>query len=183
VEETEALGATLASHLHSGSIVLLAGDLGAGKTQFVKGLARALGVAEHITSPTFNLMVEHATPTGTLRHFDLYRLERAADLDDIDYFGLLEDDAVSVVEWGDKFACALPRDYLLVDCALVPGLPDERLIELSAHGPKSEKLLAAWAHAASRQAPEEQRPARRQAPEERGRLGEHPPPEEQSHDA
>jgi tRNA threonylcarbamoyladenosine biosynthesis protein TsaE len=122
--------------------VLLAGDLGAGKTQFTKGVARALGVMQAITSPTFNLMLEYETSGGkNLRHFDLYRLEHENELDDIDYFGLLEGDAISVVEWGDKFSGALPLDYLLIDFEM--GEKETRRLRFEAVGAHSTQLLAA----------------------------------------
>jgi tRNA threonylcarbamoyladenosine biosynthesis protein TsaE len=154
--------------LEPGSVVLLCGELGAGKTQLTKGIAAALGVTEPITSPTFNIMFEHlggASDSGTngnnngnnssnafgtssevvLRHFDLYRLDDESELDDIDYFGLLEDAAVSVVEWGDKFADALPADYLKVEFSYgeSPGDASARTLCFSAVGAKSEQLLEA----------------------------------------
>jgi tRNA threonylcarbamoyladenosine biosynthesis protein TsaE len=117
-EETVELGRELGHTLKPGDVVLLTGELGAGKTQFTKGIAAALGVRATITSPTFNLVLQYegvCAATGepvVLQHFDLYRLDDASQLDDIDYFGMLEQpDAISVVEWGDKFAEALPLKY------------------------------------------------------------------------
>jgi tRNA threonylcarbamoyladenosine biosynthesis protein TsaE len=139
-EQTEALGAALGAVLRAGDIVLLTGDLGAGKTQFTKGIAQALGVQEAVTSPTFNLVLEYGTANGgVLRHFDLYRLEDADELVDIDYFGLVEGEAISVVEWGDKFSEALPLDYLLVAFALGEG--DARRLGLAAAGTRGAQLL------------------------------------------
>jgi tRNA threonylcarbamoyladenosine biosynthesis protein TsaE len=139
--QTESLGAQLGAVLQSGDVILLTGDLGAGKTQFTKGVARSLGVAQAITSPTFNLMIEYETADGgSLRHFDLYRLEHEHELDDIDYFGLLESDAVSVVEWGDKFPLSLPLDYLLVIFEM--GDKGVRTLRFEATGPRSTQVLA-----------------------------------------
>jgi tRNA threonylcarbamoyladenosine biosynthesis protein TsaE len=141
-EQTKLLGAALGAVLHAGDVVLLTGDLGAGKTQFTKGIARTLGVREAITSPTFNLVLEYSTANGgLLRHFDLYRLEDVEELADIDYFGLLEGEAISVVEWGDKFSEALPLDYLLVTFALDEG--DARRLGLAAAGARGAQLLSA----------------------------------------
>jgi tRNA threonylcarbamoyladenosine biosynthesis protein TsaE len=140
-EQTQGVGAALGALVRPGDVILLTGDLGAGKTQFTKGVARALGVSQAVTSPTFNLMHEYTGVEGmTLRHFDLYRLEDAEELDDIDYFGLLEEDAVSVVEWGDRFPSALPLDYLLVAIEL----HDEqaRTLHLGATGAHATRLLA-----------------------------------------
>jgi tRNA threonylcarbamoyladenosine biosynthesis protein TsaE len=154
VEETQRLGFVLGELLPPGSVVLLTGDLGAGKTQFTKGIARALQVDDEITSPTFNILLVHDAARGQLppaagagavaqlQHFDLYRLEDEAELDDIDYFGMLErDDAVSVVEWGDKFPQALPADYLSVQMQAQPG-GTARGLQIWAHGNNSVKILS-----------------------------------------
>jgi len=110
--ETRALARSTATLLRAGDVVLLAGDLGAGKTEFVKGLAEGLGVTEPVVSPTFTLAREYE---GTLRlvHVDVYRLDRSVELDDL---GLEElgDDAVTAVEWGDVAAAAFPTDRLEV---------------------------------------------------------------------
>ena len=108
-EETEGLGEVLAPLLRAGDVLLLSGDLGAGKTQLVKGIARGLGVSEPITSPTFNILLVHPGRLP-LYHFDLYRLEFAEQLEDVDYWATLEADGVSAVEWGDRFADAMPLD-------------------------------------------------------------------------
>lgn len=150
-EETQDLGKVLGALTESGDIILLTGDLGAGKTQFTKGVAQALGVAKPITSPTFNLILEYQDEkTGRilLRHFDLYRLDKAEELDDIDYFGLLEDDTISVVEWGDKFSEALPLDYLLIDFEFIDD--NTRAIRFEATGGRSGALLKDMAGAIER---------------------------------
>lgn len=151
-EETIALGARLGSLLRGGDVLLLSGDLGAGKTRLSKGVAQGLGVIDEVTSPTFNLVLEY-TPTSlaskeakvhTLRHFDLYRLEDEAQLDDIDYFGLIEDDtAVSVVEWGTQFSSALPLDYLSVEMFVVDDAEagNTRQLDFTARGKRAEALL------------------------------------------
>jgi tRNA threonylcarbamoyladenosine biosynthesis protein TsaE len=140
-DQTTELGRVLGTLLRAGDIVLLSGDLGAGKTQLTKGIALALGVKEAITSPTFNILLEHAGSEGVLlRHFDLYRLEDESELDDIDYFGLLEDEAISVVEWGDKFPDALPLDCLVIDFELQEE--NVRSLHMTALGPHGAELLA-----------------------------------------
>ena len=127
---------------------LLSGDLGAGKTQLTKGLAAGLGVAEPVTSPTFNILLVHQGRLP-LYHFDLYRLERAEQLEDLDFCGTLEADGVSVVEWGDRFAEALPADGLVVSHAASTG-DDERGLEVRAARPRGERLALAWADACRR---------------------------------
>ena len=121
-EQTRDVGARLGRRLRAGDLVLLHGDLGAGKTTFAQGIARGLGVAEPVQSPTFTLVNEHATagldgggPGARLYHLDLYRL--AGD-DDLDSFGfddyLAPTDGVALVEWPERAAARLPDAYLLV---------------------------------------------------------------------
>lgn len=139
--ETERAGALLGPLLAPGDVIALAGDLGAGKTQLVKGVARGLGVEEPVTSPTFNVLVVHpgALP---LYHFDLYRLDREDDLEDIDFYAVLEGDGASFVEWGDRFPAALPADRLLV---MIHRTGDEdRCFELQPAGARSGALADAW---------------------------------------
>ncbi len=106
--QTMAAGEALAPLLVAGDVVLLSGDLGAGKTQFAKGVAEGLGVVEPVTSPTFNILLVHQGRLP-LYHFDLYRLEHADELEDLDYYATLESDGVCLVEWGDRFTEAAPR--------------------------------------------------------------------------
>jgi tRNA threonylcarbamoyladenosine biosynthesis protein TsaE len=144
-QQTQDCGATLGALLEPGSVVILSGDLGAGKTQFAKGVARALGSRDVVTSPTFNILMVHDGGRVPLYHFDLYRLESEEELDDIDYFGLLEQDAVSIVEWGDKFAGALPLDYVQVVFELGDDELELRSLRVTAVGERSLRVLAAWA--------------------------------------
>jgi tRNA threonylcarbamoyladenosine biosynthesis protein TsaE len=99
-EETEAAAARLGRRLGSGDLVLLVGELGAGKTTFVRGLARGMGVEGPVVSPTFQLVRVYRGPVP-LAHVDLYRLGGGADLADLDLDGLLDGGAVAV-EWGDR---------------------------------------------------------------------------------
>ena len=98
-EGTRAVAATLAPLLQPGDVLLLSGDLGAGKTVFTQGLAAALGVTEPVTSPTFTLAQSYQ---GRMRlhHLDVYRLENLGEVLDLDLPELLDDDAVVCVEWG-----------------------------------------------------------------------------------
>lgn len=102
-QETNDLGAYCAGFLQDGDVVLLTGDLGAGKTQFTQGVGHALDVSENIISPTFNILLIHEGKKHTLHHWDLYRIEHADELIDLDYFALISTDAISLVEWGDRF--------------------------------------------------------------------------------
>jgi tRNA threonylcarbamoyladenosine biosynthesis protein TsaE len=101
-EETEAAGARLSRRLRTGDLLLLTGEMGAGKTTFVRGLARGLGVAGHVASPTFQLVRTYPGPLQ-LAHVDLYRVARAEELAGLGLEELLDQGAV-VVEWGDRLS-------------------------------------------------------------------------------
>lgn len=136
-----AAGEALAHLLEPGDVLLLSGDLGAGKTQLTKGIARGLGVVEPVTSPTFNILLVHEGRL-TLNHFDLYRLDEANQLQDIDYFGTVEGDGVSVVEWGDRFAEARPAAGLAIEFHIVGD--EVRTVQVRPLGERGERLAAAW---------------------------------------
>lgn len=133
VEETQAIARAFAQNVQPDDVLLLVGELGAGKTHFTQGFADGLGIAEVPTSPTFNLVFEYHGGRLPLYHFDLYRLEDADELEDIDYFGIIEGGGVSLVEWGDKFEEAAPDDHLLLDFAVLPD--GTREIEVTPFGP------------------------------------------------
>lgn len=142
---TEAAGDAVAGLLDAGDILLLSGDLGAGKTHLTKGVARGLGIREPVTSPTFNILLLHAGGRLPLYHIDLYRLQDAEQLEGVGYFEALESGGVAVVEWGDRFPEAQPPEYLGVRMRFVDD--EEREIELVGHGARGEALAAAWAAA------------------------------------
>ena len=106
-EETEAAAARLARHVGRGDLLLLRGEMGAGKTTFVRGLARGMGVAGDVMSPTFHLVRVYGGPVP-LAHVDVYRLDAGADLEDLGLDELLDEGAV-VVEWGDRLAAGPAR--------------------------------------------------------------------------
>lgn len=107
VEETERLGAELAAKLPAGSVVAFTGDLGAGKTAFVRGMARGLGVMERVTSPTFTIVNEYEGRSRPLFHFDLYRLNSADELFDIGWEDYLARGGICAVEWSERAAEAM----------------------------------------------------------------------------
>jgi tRNA threonylcarbamoyladenosine biosynthesis protein TsaE len=124
-EETAALGRELAGTLRAGDVVLLHGDLGAGKTAFVRGLAEGLGVArEEVSSPTFTLVQEYRGGRLTLFHVDLYRLNDPREVDDL---GLDEiaADGVLAIEWAEKW----------------PGRPKESVTVQLTHGSGDTRTL------------------------------------------
>jgi tRNA threonylcarbamoyladenosine biosynthesis protein TsaE len=104
-EETIALGRELASLPAPPKIVVLRGDLGAGKTTLVKGIADGFNAASHddVTSPTFTLIHEYRGPAATLYHIDLYRIETQRELETLGLDDLMTDQSVLLIEWGEKF--------------------------------------------------------------------------------
>ena len=106
-EETEALGQRLAEHLLPGTVIAYYGDLGAGKTAFTRGLARGLGIAEAVTSPTYTIVNEYLSGRMPLFHFDMYRLGSADELFDIGWEDYLTRGGVCAVEWSENVEDAL----------------------------------------------------------------------------
>lgn len=113
-EETLVLGAALAPALVPGDVISLSGDLGAGKTTFVRGVANALGAEGRVTSPTFTI-VHHYSGRYPLVHIDVYRLTSFQEVLDLGFEELLDPEAVMFVEWGEAVAPLLPTRYLALD--------------------------------------------------------------------
>jgi tRNA threonylcarbamoyladenosine biosynthesis protein TsaE len=132
VDATRELAAVVARHAAAGDVILLAGELGAGKTAFVQGFGAALGVDQPITSPTFTLAHQYEGKL-VLHHLDVYRLERLAELEDIGVSELLDGGGVVLIEWGDAVAPALPNDYLEIAMRYGEG-DDDRHLELRCVG-------------------------------------------------
>lgn len=133
-EETRLLGERIAGLLEPGDVVLLHGDLGAGKTTLAQGITRGLGVEQIAQSPTFSLIVDLPLPGGaTLRHIDLYRLDDIEQLDALGFEDLVGDpDAIALVEWPERAIELLPERYLLVE--LEPAGVERRTIRLRPMG-------------------------------------------------
>jgi len=146
-QQTESLGAALGSILRAGDVVVLTGDLGAGKTTFAKGVARALGVREPVTSPTFTIVQEYDGDVP-VAHVDVYRLERVQELHDLGFEELL-DGRVVLIEWGESVAPALPRQRVEVTLEQGPG-DDTRSIEIVGSGALAARVATMDAHAAAR---------------------------------
>jgi tRNA threonylcarbamoyladenosine biosynthesis protein TsaE len=134
--ETQAVAGAIAPLLEPGDVILLDGDLGAGKTTFTQGLARALGVTEVVTSPTFILTRIYPTTSGfDLVHVDVYRLERLSEVVDLALPELLDEGAVAVIEWGQRAVPALAPDFLQVRFALLDD-EGERQLSFGTVGPR-----------------------------------------------
>ncbi len=141
VAETRALAAALAELARPCDLLLLVGDLGAGKTAFTQGFGHGLGVDEQITSPTFAL-VQGYTGRLDLHHLDVYRLVNIDEANDLGISELLDDDAVTLIEWGDTITQALPRDYLEVRIEFGEDA-DDRSILLTPIGTKWQARVRA----------------------------------------
>ena len=131
-DETLELAGTVGDLLRAGDVVSLVGDLGAGKTVFARGVARALDVTEPVVSPSFTIVREYEGRMP-LVHVDVYRIDTVQELYDLGFEELVRDDAVTLVEWGDMIDGLLPADRL--DVRLAPGdTDDERVVEIEGHG-------------------------------------------------
>jgi tRNA threonylcarbamoyladenosine biosynthesis protein TsaE len=137
---TRALAGRLAGLCRPGDVVLLIGDLGAGKTVFAQGFAAALGVAGPVTSPTFALVRHYRcgddSPVGTLIHADVYRTGSLDEVADLALAELVEEDAVALVEWGELAAPALGESALEVTLVAPDplGAPDRRVLAIVGRG-------------------------------------------------
>lgn len=121
-EQMRALGARVAQRCHPGDVVVLVGDLGAGKTTFVQGMGIGIGIDEAITSPTFVIARVHSGRAGmSLIHVDAYRLGSGLELDDLDLDTELAC-GLTVIEWGEGYAERLGQDRLVIS---ITALPDE----------------------------------------------------------
>lgn len=154
-DETKELAAALAELARPGDLLLLVGDLGAGKTAFTQGFGAALGIDELITSPTFTLVNTYEGRLE-LNHLDVYRLGDLAEFEDLGMGEMLDDGSVTVIEWGDAVAPALPSDFLEirvtfdeVAVAIDPtGASDDvRVLELVPVGPRWAARIRAVATA------------------------------------
>ena len=138
-EETWKLAQRLGTLLRGKEVLCLSGDLGAGKTLFSQGLASGLGVAEDVTSPTFTLMNVYQSGKVEMYHFDLYRLEDASQLWDIDFYTYVEGRGIALIEWPDAFWEEMPAEHLRIylRCG---AAQDERELELEPHGEGYQRL-------------------------------------------
>jgi tRNA threonylcarbamoyladenosine biosynthesis protein TsaE len=145
-DETRALGAALGERLGPGDVVLLYGELGAGKTAFVQGLARGLGVPpeRRVASPTFTLVNEH-TGRCPLYHIDLYRLDDPDEIEEMGMREYLASAGVTVIEWAERLSRLQPAHRLEVAIAARPEAgPDARQLTARAVGARAETVLGAW---------------------------------------
>lgn len=128
VAQTHAIGHRLAKQLQPGDVLLMLGDMGAGKSELTRGIAKGLGVTGYVTSPTFTILQVHDEGRMPLYHFDWYRLSDVEELYELSMDEYLYGDGVSVIEWPSRAEEAIPEQYLEIE--LIPAGDDERIIEL-----------------------------------------------------
>lgn len=135
-DDTRAVGEALASLLEPGDAIALTGELGAGKTTLVQGIARGLGFAGHVVSPTFTLVREYRARLPIF-HVDVYRLERVQEALDLGLEEMAGEGGLLVVEWGDAVEALLPQEHLAIELT-VPGEGEARRLAITGSG-------ASWA--------------------------------------
>ena len=136
-DELMAIGYKIGQSLQAQDVLILTGELGAGKTTITKGIAKALGISQMIKSPTYTIVREYEGSLP-LYHLDVYRI--GDDPDSIDLDDFLFGDGVTVIEWGELLGENLPKDYLTVK---LDKVADGRQVSLNASGLRSQKLLEA----------------------------------------
>ncbi len=148
--ETQTLAAALAGLCGPGDLIVLAGEMGAGKTAFAQGFALGLGISDRVTSPTFTIVREYGGGRLALHHLDVYRLDQLREVVELGVAEMLDEEAVMLVEWGDAVLPALGDQFLEIRISFGDG-NDERRLELSARGThwvarerSVTETLAAW---------------------------------------
>ncbi|WKV09815.1 tRNA (adenosine(37)-N6)-threonylcarbamoyltransferase complex ATPase subunit type 1 TsaE [Thermoanaerobacterium sp. CMT5567-10] len=137
--ETEKIGFKLGNLLKRGSIVLISGELGVGKTVLTKGIAKGMGIDDYVTSPTFMIVNEHLGDIP-LYHFDVYRIEDYTELYDIGYEEYFYGDGVCVIEWPEKIKPLIPKENIFIRMNMGDTF-DERTIEIESHGEKYDEVV------------------------------------------
>lgn len=131
-ESTSRLGQYFASFLNGGDTIILTGDLGGGKTTFISGIAKGLGVGQDVSSPSFTLVNEYSAGSKKLIHADLYRLDGAEEIAGIgmdDY--IYDPDNIVCIEWGDKMDSFLPPDFIRIHFSYIMDSESKRRIRFS----------------------------------------------------
>ena len=130
----------MGSILKGGEVICLIGELGAGKTNLTKSIAKGLGVKDYVTSPTFTLINEYKGANFPLYHFDVYRLEGVEDILDLGFEEYFYSKGVTIVEWGNKIEKALPEDVLTIEMKMGSHIY-ERVLNLSSSGELSNRII------------------------------------------
>ncbi|MGZ8579467.1 MAG: tRNA (adenosine(37)-N6)-threonylcarbamoyltransferase complex ATPase subunit type 1 TsaE [Actinomycetota bacterium] len=148
-DDTRAIGEALVAVLRPHDVLMLTGELGAGKTTLVQGIARGLGASEHVASPTFTLVREYVSGRIPIAHVDVYRLDRVQDVVDLSLDELIDGDGLLLVEWGDAVEDLLDDDRLRVELtgSDPSGASDERRIAFGGTGSSWDARWEALEHA------------------------------------
>lgn len=145
-EQTRRVGSRLGSMLKPGDVLALHGDLGAGKTTFVQGIAQGWGATDEVSSPTFVLVNIYRRPDGALiHHMDAYRIQSALEAEDLDLDEMMRSGAL-LVEWAERIQSALPQEHLEVQLAYVNE--EQRSLAFYPHGKRYEALAGELKHLA-----------------------------------
>ncbi len=139
-KDTLNFGKKLASYLKPKDVVVLSGELGAGKTKFTEGFLSYFGLENEISSPTFTIVNEYCKNDINIYHFDVYRLEDSSEFYEIggeEYF----EKGICLIEWGELIKDALPKDYLEITFSKNVENENSRVLELTSHGLKFDKLI------------------------------------------
>ena len=130
-EETIELGKEFATHLKKGDIVAFYGDLGTGKTEFIKGVCEQLNSNDLVTSPTFTIVNNYPCKQGVnVKHLDLYRLENKDELENIGFYEILDDESIKLIEWAEKAEAVLPEKRINVILESDSNKDDKRIISI-----------------------------------------------------
>lgn len=132
--ETQQLGRSLGPLLQPGDVLVVSGELGAGKTTFVQGLAEGMGIEAQITSPTFTIIHEYQGRNMPLYHIDAYRLDTPVEIKELGLEEYFYGDGVTAIEWAEKIKGWLPPDYLYVKLEKISAHPEQRKIQIGEQG-------------------------------------------------
>ena len=140
INDTLMLGINLASLLKKGDLVVLSGELGAGKTKFTEGFLKFFNLEDEISSPTFNIVNEYKKDDISIYHFDVYRLEDVAEFYEIggdEYF----ENGICLIEWGELIKDALPKSFISIDITKLENDENKRLFRFISQGERYDKIL------------------------------------------
>ncbi len=140
INDTLMLGKNLASLLKKGDLVVLSGELGAGKTKFTEGFLKFFNLEDEISSPTFNIVNEYKKDDISIYHFDVYRLEDVAEFYEIggdEYF----ENGICLIEWGELIKDALPKSFISIDITKLENDENKRLFRFISQGERYDKVL------------------------------------------
>ncbi len=133
-EETEHIAENFAKELRSGDVIAYRGPMGAGKTAFTRGLAKGLGLEDHVSSPTFALVHQYGSGAKALYHFDMYRVEGFDDLYSTGFFDYLDFGGILAIEWSENIEAALPQETIYITLNKVEDDFDKREIIIEGGG-------------------------------------------------